>query len=444
MKKFLYIIILSMFLTAGETKPAQAIVIDPGQIAGKIADYVQKITDAINTAIQEVNKVKQMASQGFNFQGLLDTAMNYGVGFLTNNLLANRNKEIEGGTQAQNKKVLEQDRDNYKAAATTMYQTQIDDVSKKEEQTDEELKETKRELAAEKKSEDDAKRAYENEEDPEIKQQKFDEYMQHSAKVTELTNNVGELELLQKQLQGQKQNLNKELQKVENNEDEKYKSLDARVQAMESETNGFVAVEDVATGEWDKVELEKYMMSEETYKTFVNQYFFDPETLASKGPDGVNIQQSRVDRVMRQRRYLVVNSAAHLLQVAASIRRELPTHYEKNKEMYSTMGQDEGELAAMNVYAATRVENAYALLLYAKLLCAKLQYETAHDLLKMDPQKTIEGTNFLEFDLGKYILREEDVEALKNKFSYGKSVDEEKKEINEGYYSEKKPSFLSK
>lgn len=442
MRKFLYIIILSIFLTAGETKPAHAIVIDPGQIAGKISDYVEKITDAINMGIQEVNKVKQMATQGFNFQGLLDAAMNYGVSFLTNNLLANRNKEIEGGTQAQNKRILEMDRDNYKEAATELYKAQIKDITSQEDKVAAELNSTKNELASEKQAETSAKNAYENEEDPAEKDKKFDEYMKHSSKITELNNNVGELETLQKQLQEQKSNLNKELQKVENNEDEKYKSLDARVQAMETETNGFVGVEDVGSEEWDTVDIEKYMMSEETYKQFVNQYFYDTDKLDNSGSKDINAHQSRMDRIMRQRRYLIVNSAAHLMQVAASIRRELPSYYERNKEMYSTIGQDEGELAAVNVYSSTRIESARALLLYAKLLCAKLQYESARDLLKADVEKTIEGVNLMEFDLGKYILREEDVNALKSKFSYGKSVEEDRKDINSKYYSDEIPAFL--
>jgi hypothetical protein len=108
----------------------------------------------------------------------------------------------------------------------------------------------------------------------------------------------------------------------------------------------------------------------------------------------------------------MVNTAIHLLQVVTSTRREIPLQAH-NLEAYANQtsyGKD--ELEAMSAYAATRIENAKALLLYAKVLSAKLQYIAARDLLNETLAKEIDdptgNTKLYEpFDLGKYMLTPE-------------------------------------
>ena len=432
MKKFLSIIILSTLLMTGAPKTANAIVLDPAQIAGKISDYVQKISDAIQSGIEEINKIKQMAIQGFNFDALLNKLADYGLSFVMSNIQTQRFNEIEQTTYAQNKRVLELDRDAYKEAATALYDKQIKIVDENYNATYNELLEERSNLVAERQAASNAKAAYESETDETAKLKKLDEYQKHAAKVTELEANVSELEEKLVTLDKQKAKLTKERDDVP--EDAQYKLLDARANAIEEEEKGFVGIE-VGELEWDKVEMENFAVGEEVYKNFVQQYFYDPTSLddadGEEGSASKIAHQSRLDKIMRQRRYLIVNSASHLMQVAATSRRELPIHYKKNKEILGTL-EDGNELAAGNAYAATRVENAKALLLYAKLLCAKLQYETARDLLKADVERVDDG-NYTTFDLEKYILTEEDVKTLIGKFIY----DEEKIGTSKGQIQDK-------
>ena len=433
MKKILSVIILSTFLVTGSPKPAQAIIIDPAQIAAKIAEIVQDIADAVQTAIQEVNKVKQMAAQGFNYQALIDKAAEYAtkyaVDYVTTKLLSKRFKEVEGDTNKQNKKVLEKDKENYQEATNTLYDEQIkildQEISKTGAAENEALQKTK----DAKSHEAEAKTAYEAETNPEAKNQKLMEYLKWSAEAEKWNNDFWELNKKSQELLKQKEYLLQEKEKVPT--DDQSKALDERIKAMEKDENELIVV-DPKNAEWDEVNIDDFDINKH-YEKFVKQYFFDPEELGDAGKEGVIQHQSRIDRIMRQRRYLFVNSAAHLMQVTATMRRSLPVHYKKNKDMFTTIGQDEGELAAMNVYSSTRIEGARALLMYAKLLCAKLQYETARDLVKSEVQKNMQDGVSTEFDLEKYILDSKDVKAMLTKFSYETEAENERANQNSEY-----------
>ena len=435
MKKILSIITLSIFLTAGSPKPAEAIVFDAGQIAAKVAEIVQDIADAVQTGIQEVNKVKQMAAQGFNYDGLIknatDFAKKYAIDYVTHKILTKRFKQVERDTKAQNKKAMEKDKENYKEATEALYDKQIEIVNDEIASTCSAKNEAQSKMNVAKSNEASAKAAYEAEESPEAKNQKLMEYMKYSAEAEKYSNDYKELSKKCDELKKQQENLLQEKSKITS--DEQYKALEKRINSMEDEENELITVDPGET-EWDKVKAEEYDPSKR-YEEFVKQYFFDPEELSND----VTTHQSRIDRIMRQRRYLVVNSAAHLMQVASSMRRSLPVEYKKNKEMFTSIGQDEGQLAAMEVYSATRVENARALLMYAKLLCAKLQYETARDLIKSDVQRReVDNT---KFDLGKYILDSKDVEEMIKKFSYGEDAEEEKSRLNTDYNADTAETF---
>ena len=434
MKKILSVIILSAFLVTGSPKPAQAIVIDPGQIAAKIAEIVQDIADAVQTGIQEINKVKQMAAQGFNYQALIDKATEfatkYAIDYFTQKILTKRFKEVEGDTNKQNKKVLEKDKENDKEATEALYDKQLEIIEEEISNTSSAQADAASKRSNAKAKEASAKAAYDAETSPEAKNQKLTEYMKWAAEAEMWSNNYAELDRKYYELVKQQEYLLQEKNKI-TSEDNQYKALEERVGAMEEDKNKLITVDPGET-EWDEVNVEDYDINK-YYDEFMQQYFFDPKELGDGGKEGVMSHQSRIDRIMRQRRYLVVNSAAHLMQVAASMRRSLPVEYKKNKEMFTSIGQDEGELAAMSVYSATRVENARALLMYAKLLCAKLQYQTARDLVKSDVERDM--TNNADFNLEKYILDSADVEAMVKKFTYGEEVESEKGNLNADYYN---------
>ena len=145
---------------------------------------------------------------------------------------------------------------------------------------------------------------------------------------------------------------------------------------------------------------------------FIERYFYDPEELDSaSGDEGRIMHQTKIDAVARERKYLLTNTAAHLLQVTATLRREIPVRTEVIDEMFKNTPKATGELEAISSYSATRIENMKALLMYAKLQSARLQYMAARELLNLNGVKTPNGT-YKDFDLEKYILTKEYVDKI--------------------------------
>lgn len=440
MKKILLIIVLSILLSFTNHKSAQALVIDFGQIAAKLSEVAEDITDTIGTGMEEINKIKQMGVQGFSFEEL----QKYGMSILLSNAQAKRSKKgIDKGTNAQNKQILTSEMEDYKEASHNLYDNQIKQTSEDMNKVCSQISATQSELADEQNKESQTKAEYESATDPIEKQKKFDEYTKHSSNVQKLTADLAELQASCAELEEQKNKLQEEKDIVDNDEDEQYKALQARLDAMEDETDSNqILVIDTDNEEWDKVSADKYVLGGKVYEDFIKKYFYNPEDLGENSKNDTNAHQSRIDRVMRQRRFLVVNTAAHLLQVAASIRREIPSHYKHNDDIFNTLNEG-NEYAVMQTYSATRVESAKALLLYAKLLCAKLQYLAAHDLLKVDPKKNIDGKlNDVEFDLSKYILTKDDVKAMTTKFSYQDAKSSKEKVDDYNTKSDDTPEFL--
>ena len=144
----------------------------------------------------------------------------------------------------------------------------------------------------------------------------------------------------------------------------------------------------------------------------MERYFYDPEKLSSAADEKSRIEhQTKIDAATRERKYTLVNTAAHLLQVTASLRREIPVRTTIIDEYFENTPKAANELEAISSYSATRIENMRALLMYAKLQSARLQYMAARALLDAEMEKTPNG-NYLEFNLDKYILTKEYVDDL--------------------------------
>ena len=157
----------------------------------------------------------------------------------------------------------------------------------------------------------------------------------------------------------------------------------------------------------------------------MKNYFYNPEDLDS-GSDTLTYENN-INRITRNRKYLFVNTAAHLLQVTATTRRELPVKIKIVDEMFKQMiNGDSGKLEVIGAYSNVRIENAKALFLYAKLLSAKLQYLAARDLIKSELRKEGSIGSFDSFDLSKYVLTDEDVENMQERANNGaKNIDED-------------------
>lgn len=419
MKKTLVSVIIAFFIVCGGIKPAEALIIDPGQIAAKISDFVEKISDSVSKITQQINQVKMMATQGYDLNALKSMAKKYykiDQKFLTKRMLL-----LVKGTKAKQKEVLQKDVDLYKEVSVAQASEKLQDVE--DDIKFLELEETETQDALSQKSSEcpPLKSEYEGMEEGSAKERKWNEYTKCEAEKQLLESNVKEIKAVKAKLEEQKTLLEAELKEKESG-DATYQDKKKRVEALEAQADNDDAKEVITASdkigeqdEWDTFGPDqiaaKFTPSEKDYEEFMNRYFYDPDNLTST--DKQYEFQSNMDRILRERRYLFINTAVHLMQVATTVRREIPVRTVTINKMANDTSTETNEISAMSAYSATRVENAKALLLYAQLLSAKLQYLAARDLLQSDLKKEYaDRDNFDEFDLGRYILDSDYLQEL--------------------------------
>lgn len=420
MKKILASFILAITLLTGTIRPASAqLILDPSQLGGKVSEFVQKIQDAVNKVTQEINQIKMMASQGFSLGDLADLKgkfYNIATGFLSDRI-----SKLVGGTSEKQKAELSEDMNIYKKSRQQLYDYKIEETkkaintlsaekSKKEDEADKKEAECERLIAAANEEKDIAKHS-----------EKMSEVYICQMQLSRINTEISDLSAGKVNLENQQTELKKRKSEVGTDKDSGYVQKKERIEALDeaakNEKEGFIAAAEHSGGdkEWDSEEATKDIDFDTVTKEFVERYFYDPENL--KESETVNYQ-SNLNRIYRERRYLFVNTAAHLLQVATTIRREIPKRSMAIDGYANETSAGSNETTAMASYAATRVETIKALVLYAQLLSIKLQYLAVRDLLKADSKKeyidksTGQFKNFGEFDLEKYIVDEDFVNAL--------------------------------
>lgn len=421
MRKTAISVIIACFIVCGGIKPAEALIIDPGQIAAKVSDFVQKISDSVSRITQQINQVKMMATQGYSLQSLKDMAKKYykiDQAFLTKRMF-----KLVQGTKKKQQEVLQKDADLYKEVSVAQAQEKLDDVEDDINFIDDELSETQNELSEKNSECPRLKSEYDGMSEGSAKERKWNEYTKCEADKQLLESNVEELKNVKVKLNEEKAKLKEELQEKESG-DAAYKDKVRRVEELskqkdeeEGKDKEFISAEDQIgeEDEWDTFKpgdiAAKLSPSEKDYEDFMERYFYDPDNLKSK--DKQYEFQSNMDRILRERRYLFINTAVHLMQVATTIRREIPIRTVTINKMANDTSTEDSEIAAMSAYSATRVENIKALLLYAQLLSAKLQYLAARDLLQADLKKEYaDRHNFKDFDLSRYILDSDYIQEL--------------------------------
>lgn len=446
MKRKLAIICIITVLAASTPQNAQALILDFPTLASKISEWVGKLTEATTKITQQVSQVKQMSSQGFNKEELFGIAQEYATDY-GKNLLQVKMKKVVEGTKKKNKDKIETEKETYVTTKNAYYDEKIAIM-------DESIQETKA-AKAEKQSERTQKLAEVNQKKSYYESVKgnlseepkaFDEYMKAEMEYQELDAVCKELDELLATLEDQKSVLEEEKAKVGTSEDPDYVAYEKRLEEMDSEieeADGEGGKDEIVTKsggpdvEWDDEDIvEEYTPTEKDYTEFLERYFYNPEDLSSAGADARISHQTKIDAVTRERRFLLVNSAAHLLQVSATLRREIPVRSEVIDEMFQNTPQSTGELEAISSYSATRIESMKALLMYAKLQSARLQYMAAKKLLSVDAIKVPNGT-YAEFNLDKYILTKEDVDkAIKEANTANSAVTdvEDSYEVNAGDY----------
>ncbi|MBO5038655.1 MAG: hypothetical protein J6C85_04285 [Alphaproteobacteria bacterium] len=431
MKKIKTLTFLIALMVMGTVKPAPALMIDGSQIAAKVSDWVQKITDAANKISQQAMQGKLMTSQGFNFSGLIDVnqLLSNLQQSLVNQSVDKQMNQVVEGTKEKNRQAVAAQKNAYGEAAKEQYSQKLAYTADNVDKTKEKQNEYQNEATQKCQQKEQAKSDYENETNPEEKSKKFEKYTNLVAECEDYQTKAKEASLLLVQLQQEQKEMQKTASIVGTDKDVTYHELKLREEALsnQEEIKDFYGVDSGSDTEWDSENLAKaFQLEDKAYKEFFERYFYNPQQISKKSgansSDNRLAYQSTMDRVMRERRYLVVNSAAHLMQVSATVRREIPVRTASIEKVFKNVPSSTGELEAMLSYAATRVENARTLLLYAKLLSAKIQYMAAADLLGIEPKKTWkDNEDYSQFDLGRYILTEEYVKELAEE--YNKTLD---------------------
>lgn len=417
MKKIGKIISVMLITTVFCVRPAQALMIDAAALSAKISEWVNKVTDATTKISQQVSQIKQMASQGFNKEMLAELAGEYAKSYGSNLLKANKMKENVGGTKEKNKDAIEEEKELYVNNKNLYVDEKIEIVNKTVEDTSKLLTETNQSKQQKKIDVESKKQEYEHAIGTPDEAKAYDDYMTAQMEYERLETASSELNDVLNEYKGQLSEWQTEKSKIGTEEDSEYVRYQERLDALESndtdvgsnnsETPFIGTVEAAAGDEWDKEEtIEKYELKEEDYKNFMKYYFYNPKELGNNTD-----YQTKIDAVTRNRRYLLINSAVHLLQVSATLRREIPVRTEAIDAMFQNTPQAPGELEAIASYSATRIESMKALLMYAKLQAARLQYTAARELQNLDAVKVpSEDYQYEEFDLGKYILTQEYVD----------------------------------
>lgn len=418
MKKTAISVIIAFFIVCGGVKPAEALIIDPGQIVAKVSDFVEKISDSVSKITQQINQVKMMAAQGFDLNALKNMAKKYYK--IDQTFLTKKMFKLIKGTKKKQKEVLQKEADLYKEVSVAQAQEKLDDIDDDLEFLDDELNETENDLSLKASECPSLKAEYDGMEEGSAKENKWNEYTKCESERQLLESNVEELKNVIDKMKVERDKLQEELNEKEAG-DASYEDKVKRVEELEKQADGedneLIDASDQVSeeDEWDTFTPEqiaaKFTPNEADYEKFMERYFYDPDNLNSK--DKQYEFQSNVDRILRERRYLFINTAVHLMQVATTIRREIPVRTTSINKMANDTSTEANEIAAMSAYSATRVENIKVLLLYAQLLSAKLQYLAARDLLQADLKKEYaDRHNFDEFDLGRYILDSDYIEEL--------------------------------
>lgn len=414
---------LVCFLMLSTAVPAQALIIDGATLAAKISEWVGKVSDASTKLSQHVSQAKQLSSQGINKEALFGIGKDYFNEYASPWIKKNV-KEIVKGTKQKNLEAMEAEKETYVTARNEYFDKKIEMTQKSIDDTTATRKEKESERNKVKSKMESAEQKYEEVKFvPGESEKAYDEYITLKMEYDALETACEELAALEDELLAQLSILESEKAKVGTDADPQYVTYQNRIDELkkedEEDESSFVdKTEGNEELEWSMKNqddiVDRFSPTEQDYTDFIGRYFYDPEELGVSGGDQGRLEhQTKIDAVARDRKYLLVNAAAHMLQVTASLRREVPVRTYMADELFANTPKSANELEAISSYSATRIENMRALLMYAKLQSARLQYMAARALLNAEGVKTPDGT-YNEFNLEKYILTKEYVDEIVN------------------------------
>ena len=447
MRKFLCILIATSMLFLSNVKPAKAgIVFDLTEIASEVSEIVGKITDAAGKITNSVNMVKQTLAQGFSKEMLLNMVTRV-AGKYINNFIASKTADaVVDATDAKNKEILAKDVETYQAATEEELKNKLSETKKQRLEVTAAIVKAKAAVIAKRTAVDAAKKRCENVKTFDRAIHPFaapnevssasdnrllcELYRKEDAKLSEMELTLANLESKEKEIDQVIINLNK--QKLDMKNDPKLKKLEARVEDIQKRIDDKKAemeakrqekealiqkAKDEAQWDGDESLLEDFKVNEKDYQYFLNTYFYNPLTIVESENKFIAHQGKR-DDVERARRQLIVESAVHLMQVSSTLRAETVSRKRIIEGYIKTTIEGEGETESISSYTASKVEYIRALLLYAKMQTAKLQYQAAKEVFESEVDKEFDPNNikkFLSNDLKRWQLTKKEIRQLVKK-----------------------------
>ncbi len=423
MKKIAFSIALALFLNAGLAKPASSgLMIDAAAIAQNIGGNTQVIYDTVTQGIQQVNMLKQSLTQGINLNSLKDLIS---VGIFAKGKIETL-KPMVKSTKGKNSELLEQERDVYAEAAKTEKGKKVEIVEENIAKDESLLASKEDEAKTAKQEMDRAAQRYERLRGTGTieEYQALDEFHTKKSQYDKIKKDMQELDLSIVNQNSVLEKLQKEAAEAGTLADKKWVDMNKRAEIIkneEADTGIIIQAADNNT-KWENIKnMDNFTVDNATYQDFIKSYFYEQDDNAFtdlKQDSALRIarqqHQAKGDKLERQRKYLVVNTAAHLLQVSATIRRDLPIRENSAKDWFEKTKTAKDELEAIAAYSNSRIESARALTLYARLQTAKMQYLAAREInsTSLKKQGKIADNDFSKFDLEKYILTQEYIKEL--------------------------------
>ena len=398
MRRFISIIILSILVVFAPLRPVEAsITLDFSQTAAKVNDMVEIINEIAQKIQKATDLITKMKSIGFGKEDLLK----YLPKMPKFKLAANQEGIIKGTKEITGKKVSAKQA-IHQEALTQLAEAKIKISEENIKELENEEKNKKKEQNTKKSKMEQAKAKYErlassNKTALEISKAQI-EYQKEAAEYEELSIQIEEISARKAKEKSNKEDLEKEKSKIGTAEDDTYQAFEkekALLEATEESAKMISEDKDNQEKTWGGTNdiTGEFGLTEENYKTFVKTYFYDQEEINKRitgennGYNQAAVVTTVIDRVTRERKFLHLNTVIHLLQVSATVKRELPERTEKAKTYYEEAAQAEGEVQAITTYTKTRLENARALVLYAKLQAAKLQFLAAKEINEIELEK---------------------------------------------------------
>ncbi len=423
MRKFLCILITTSMLFLSNVKPANAnIVFDLTEIVSEISEIVGKITDAAGKITNSVNMVKQTLTQGFSKEVLMGLVKNVAGKYVKGFIASKFKEKIVKATDEKNQEIYEEDVKNYKEALTTDFEAKEGETKEQLNNIIMEITKMEGKISAQRLVVKAAKEACDR---AIIGRKKLcEKYHKEEAKLVEmgliLSNLKGrknELQKVKSKIAEEKANIDNDAklqllnERVENIEKEKAEKEERDKQQEEIQENLIEKAKDENTRWDDQESIQDFEVKEEDYKLFLETYFYRTNESAEENSNMMNEIQGKRDAIERSRRQLLMNTAAHLMQVTATLREDVTHRRIIVKEYTDTVVKGEGETESISAYSATKIEYARALLLYAKMQTAKLQYLSAKEVIDLDEDKYFEDyKTYLHNDLNRWLLSKETIE----------------------------------